>query len=81
MTATECQGVADAAHLVLLVLLGWAVVALQRERARTDRALHEVASWRFHHIKMMRLQHEWFREKWRRVHGKPPERYHDGPAS
>jgi len=80
MTAPGCQAAADLAHLVLLVLLAWAVVALQRERARSERAWHEVASWRFHHIKMLRLQADWFREKWRRVHGSPPERYHDGPA-
>lgn len=76
MTAVGCQGVASVAHLALLILLAWAVVVLQRQRSETERAWREVASWRYHHIRMLRIQHEWFREKWKRVHGAPPERYH-----
>ena len=64
-------GLDAAQHVGLLVLLCWAILALQLKRIECIMAWHEVGAWRAHHIATLRAQYAWFREQWRRHRNDP----------
>lgn len=68
MTANVCAVLHIMTNMAI-VLLAFAALELERQRIA---ALELVGAWRAHHIRTLREQHEWFREKWRTVHGLPP---------
>lgn len=56
----------------MLCAAALAILVLDHARHSVERAWADVAAWRAHHIKTLRLQSEWFAETWRAAHNTPP---------